>query len=358
VRPLIAAIQKLRISVMRTNSNEQTAASRDNGAKSAGPISEAGKQKSKLNSLQYGLFAKDVVVTAAGEKTRDFNKLEASIRADFQPDGAVQEMLAHDLAVNRWRLARVRRSESADLASRLEDLEIQCTYLRSDDIEALKVQFYLLLEQYCATTNSTPSGELNDIVMRLENARAQLASTSLGLAFLLSKVNEVKTEAESRGQISVASVGTVRACAGIMNEIGLYVGRIVEVNKMHAAQAAEAGAEQGGGSSGPAKRVEPKKGKGKQSRGKTAAEEWKEASTALLVAPIEMVARELRDRKQLMKTIEKWRDKTWKAAAIVPADSTGDRFARAEARYERGFYKALAALLTTKQAASDAKFLP
>jgi hypothetical protein len=83
--------------------------------------------------------------------------------------------------------------KSADLQSRLENLELHDTYLRSDEIESLKIRFYLLLERYQAMTH-TPAADAKEIVTDLENARSQLASTSLGLEFLIERVNEVRVK--------------------------------------------------------------------------------------------------------------------------------------------------------------------
>jgi hypothetical protein len=165
--------------LMRNNSKKQTAASRTNGAKSHGPTSAKGKHRSRLNALKTGLFSRDIVVAAAGERIEDFEAFKTAIWDSVQPDGALQE-LTDDLVANGWRRQRVRRSESAELRSRLENLEIHDTYLRSDEIESLKIRFYLLLERYQALTY-TPAADANEIVMDLENARSQLASTSLGL---------------------------------------------------------------------------------------------------------------------------------------------------------------------------------
>jgi len=345
---------------MRTNSKKQTAASRTNGAKStAGPKSADGKQKSRLNALKDGLFSKEVVVTAAGERIEDFEWFKASLWDSVQPDGALQEMLANDFVVNWWRRQRVRRCESAELKNRLENLQAHDFYLRSDEIEPLKIRFCLALERYQATTQSTPCGDLNEIVTELENARSQLASTSLGLEYLIKKVNAVKKEAESTGQMSHANEGALRACVGLMNDLVLYCRGINWVNKTESAKAAERAQAGKRGGTGQTKEVELEKARGDQSGGKREAREWNETDCRfMLVSMIEIVARQLKVRKRVLEGIEKWQDKTRLAAAVLPADSTCDRFSRAETAFDRRFYRALAALLTMKQAKDASKILP
>ncbi|MGA2859325.1 MAG: hypothetical protein ABSE40_20855 [Candidatus Sulfotelmatobacter sp.] len=344
---------------MRKNSKKQTAASRTNGAKSAGPTSPDGKHKSRLNALKDGLFSAEVVVTAAGERVEDFEKFKASVWDSVQPDGALQEMLANDLVVNWWRRQRVRRCESAELKNRLEDLNAHDMYLRSDEIEPLKVRFCLVLGRHRATTQNTPPGDLNEIVMELENARSQLASTSLGLEFLIETVNGVKSEAESTGQMSDASLGALRACVGLANDSVKYCIGVNRINKTESAKAAERARARQRGGTGQTKEVEPEEGKSKKSGGETEAYEWDEAGgKAMLVSAIEIVARPLKVRKQVLEAIEKWQGKTRFAAAVLPADSTCDRFSRAETAFDRRFYRALAALLTIKQAKNASKLLP
>ena len=88
--------------------------------------------------------------------------------------------------------------------------------------------------------------------------------------------------------------------------------------------------------------------------GQREAGEWNEADGRfVLVSAIETVAGELKVRKQVLEAIEKWGDKTRVAAAVLPADSTCDRFARAET-YDRRLYRALA--LLTMRRAKDTSF--
>ena len=334
---------------MRNNSKKQTAASRANGAKSNGPTSEEGKNKSRRNALKNGLFAKDLVVTAAGESIEDFESFQKAVRDSIQPDGVLQELLSGDLVANSWRRQRVRRAESAELQSRLENLAMQDTFLRSDEIESLKIRFYLLLQRYQALSKA-PALDANEIIMELENARSQLASTSYGLEFLIERVNEVKGEVKSTGQMSDASLGTLRACVGIMNDrISSCIG-VNLVNKARSAKAAEAArAGQGDGGS-QNKGVEPAKGKPEPSGGEKETQERNEAEgKTMLLYAIKSVAWPLQFRKKLRASIEKGQSETRSAGAVVPTDSSSDRFSRAETAYDRRFYRALAALLTLKR---------
>jgi len=94
---------------------------------------------------------------------------------------------------------------------------------------------------YRAVQNSPPSKDLTDVIAELENARSLLASTFLGLEFLIKEVNAVKKEAKSIGQISAASEVTLLACAGLSNDHTPYCRWMNWINKIQSAQVAERG---------------------------------------------------------------------------------------------------------------------
>src|SRR5476651_2591364 len=85
-------------------SEKQTSANRRNAAKSTGPISPNGKLQSRRNALRHGLTA--VTVVPAMEDTEEFEKFEASIKADYQPISAVEHELVSRLTSLFWRLRR------------------------------------------------------------------------------------------------------------------------------------------------------------------------------------------------------------------------------------------------------------
>jgi hypothetical protein len=343
---------------MRKNSKGQTAASRTNGAKSTGPKSADGKKKSGQNALKNGFFSKDVVVTAAGERVEDFESFEAAVWDWAQPDDFMQEILTNDFVENWWRRRRVRRCESAELTNRLDNLQIQDLYLRSDEIEPVKTRFQLFLERYQAATARTPSGELNEIVTELEHTRSKLASTSLGLDFLITKVNAVKSEAQSAGQMSDASEAALRACAGLATDFAKYCRKVNLINKTESAKAAERAQAGQRGGTGQTNVVEPEKGKGDEGSKTEAGERNEAESRTMLVLMIETIELQLKGKKLLLAAIERGQGKARFAAAVLPADSTCDRFSRAETAFDRRLYRALAALLTIKQAKDPAKILP
>jgi hypothetical protein len=340
---------------MRKNSKRQTEASRKNGAKSKGPTSARGKQISRMNALKDGIFSKQVVVTAAGERVQDYTRFKEWAWASIQPDGAIEEILTMDIVDNYWGRQRVRRCRSAALESHLENFPAQDFYLRSDEIEPVKLCFQLLLEGCQSTMASTPPGDINQIVIKLENARSLLASTRFGVEFLMTKVDAIKREAESTGQMSSASEVALRACAGFMDDAVRFAIQVNRGNQAISAKAAERAQTSPNGGAGQTKEKQAQQSKDDQSGGKKTEEQYEaEQCRAVLVSAIESIARQLGHRKQ---QIEKSEGKARWAAAVLLDDDTYERFERAEAPCHRGLYRAMGALQAIRQDKDASKIL-
>lgn len=91
----------------------QQLASRTNGAKSCGPVTEEGKQASSQNSRTHGLLSKKVVL--AGESQEEFDELLASFLAEHQPQTPTERDLIERMAIARWRQERVWSAETAGI---------------------------------------------------------------------------------------------------------------------------------------------------------------------------------------------------------------------------------------------------
>ena len=86
-------------------SQKQIAASRANGARSRGPVTEPGKRNSARNSVRHGLLAETVVLEAESEER--FLDLVNEYMDEFQPSTPTQVALVETMAVARWRQWRV-----------------------------------------------------------------------------------------------------------------------------------------------------------------------------------------------------------------------------------------------------------
>jgi hypothetical protein len=100
------------------SSQRRIQSSRANGAKSHGPITPEGKQKSSRNSLQHGILARHVVLD--DENAEAFDGLVTGLVAEFSPQTPAQLALVETMAVARWRLGRIWCIERETLQSEIE----------------------------------------------------------------------------------------------------------------------------------------------------------------------------------------------------------------------------------------------
>jgi len=95
-------------------SDKQLAANRANSQKSTGPRTEAGKNISKHNAFQHGLTGNATVMTIEdAREQRDFT--EAYIKS-LNPVGPAETQLAGVIALDNWRLNRVKTLEENTLS--------------------------------------------------------------------------------------------------------------------------------------------------------------------------------------------------------------------------------------------------
>jgi hypothetical protein len=99
------------------SSDLQQIASRTNGAKSRGPVSEEGKQASSQNSHTHGLLSKKIVL--AGESQEEFDALLASFLEEHQPETATERDFIEKMVIARWRQERVWNCETAGLDNQI-----------------------------------------------------------------------------------------------------------------------------------------------------------------------------------------------------------------------------------------------
>jgi hypothetical protein len=89
---------------------QQIEANRRNAQRSTGPITEAGKHRSRRNAVRHGLCAETVVGTL--EDIEDYKGFEAAIIADYDAETAVERELVLRLASLFWRIRRTTAIET------------------------------------------------------------------------------------------------------------------------------------------------------------------------------------------------------------------------------------------------------
>jgi hypothetical protein len=78
---------------------------------STGPVTDAGKRRSRQNALRHGLTAETVI--NAVEDAEDYAAFEMAVTADYDAQSAVERELVFRLASLLWRLRRATSIESS-----------------------------------------------------------------------------------------------------------------------------------------------------------------------------------------------------------------------------------------------------
>ena len=92
-----------------------------NGAKSRGPVTEAGRRRSSQNALKHGLSAQTILLPS--EDPDEFHQLLDSYVQQFQPDGPVELDLIQDMVAAKWRLQRLALIETQLFIESIEHVE-------------------------------------------------------------------------------------------------------------------------------------------------------------------------------------------------------------------------------------------
>ena len=135
------------------SSDLQQLASRTNGAKSNGPITEEGKQASSQNRLAHGFNSKRVVLP--GESQEEFDELLASYLDEHQPKTPTERTLVENMAIARWRQQRAWTLETAGIASQIR----RPRYHEGEDPDT---------QAYVAFHTMTEGGRTLDLLNRYE----------------------------------------------------------------------------------------------------------------------------------------------------------------------------------------------
>lgn len=116
----------------------QTAANRENAHSSTGPRTEQGKEHSSRNALTSGLFTlRDFV--RPGEHA-EYTDLRASLHAELNPAGVLEETFASAIVGAAWRLRRCSLVEAGMAENSSPDLEAAPTLDPMQDETASRIQ--------------------------------------------------------------------------------------------------------------------------------------------------------------------------------------------------------------------------
>ena len=132
---------------------KQIEAARRNGAKSFGPKTDEGKQRSSQNSVRHGLSGR--VVVLQNESEEKFQELLQSFCDHYQPATSVERELVKEIAVARWRLRRIWAMETAmfDLEMDCQRQDVEEQFSRIDEPTRLALAFTELSDNSRALSN-------------------------------------------------------------------------------------------------------------------------------------------------------------------------------------------------------------
>ncbi|MGE0434521.1 MAG: hypothetical protein AB7K09_23325, partial [Planctomycetota bacterium] len=122
-----------------TTSTKQIEANRRNAAKSTGPRTDAGKQKSRLNSWKHGLAAH--IAVGPDENGLQFDELRHQMRVELDPAGAHEEELVDRIIQCAWKRRRI------------EVIELQCVLSIDATAGTFNEKLFDLLFRYRTITD-------------------------------------------------------------------------------------------------------------------------------------------------------------------------------------------------------------
>src|ERR1039457_6313677 len=93
---------------------------RTNGARSHGPVTPEGKERSAMNGLRHGFAASKIVF--ATEDRPEFDAMREAFIEKHQPTDDVESSLVDEMAVANWRLHRIWAGEAAMFDRKIQAL--------------------------------------------------------------------------------------------------------------------------------------------------------------------------------------------------------------------------------------------
>jgi hypothetical protein len=139
-------------------SSRKIEANRRNASKSTGPRTAIGKRMIAKNALKHGFFSKCLLIPHPDgkEDPTEYQDFHAALRAHYQPLDFLEELWVEKIAVWSWRLRRLVRCESGQIARALaehsheikqssagDSIELELAELSSPEIDAITDHLFL-----------------------------------------------------------------------------------------------------------------------------------------------------------------------------------------------------------------------
>src|SRR5262245_29184085 len=131
-----------------TTAAERAEISRRNGAKSKGPRSAEGKERSKFNALKHGMTAKTLILP--GEDAGVYQARLGDWLTALEPANDAQESLVENAVGLTWLLDRAHRAENARLSFLIRNQEANDGLRQQAEAAALSRRLLFDLRRSCA----------------------------------------------------------------------------------------------------------------------------------------------------------------------------------------------------------------
>jgi len=183
----------------------QLAANRHNGTVSTGPKTPGGKAVSKMNALKYGIRAKQTVVQGhkIKESLGEFQELCQEFHQNYAPVSPVEEMLVDQIVDLIWRLRRVQKAETAEIA-----LQADAQILKKETTDPFEFIVWKL-----ARAGLNPSLRVGLLL----NFDLQLMRSSAGIDWLMGHLEIVRNNLERDGVLTEETLEQFRGALGGVN---------------------------------------------------------------------------------------------------------------------------------------------
>jgi hypothetical protein len=115
----------------------QQEASRQNGARSTGPVTEEGKARSARNATKHGLTGGPVVLPHESQELYD--NLKQCLGKTYRAASPAEWNLIDEMAAARWRLSRIETMETAILHEAFEKVYQEVQETEDEDYDSNKI---------------------------------------------------------------------------------------------------------------------------------------------------------------------------------------------------------------------------
>jgi hypothetical protein len=119
-----------------TVSLRKVESNRRNSQKSTGPKTATGKKRVSKNAVRHGFFSKFLLIQHRDgkESQNEYDNLYTGVRKHYQPVGWLEELWVEKIAVCSWRLRRLIRCESGQIARALAGHSYELQQSKADDL--------------------------------------------------------------------------------------------------------------------------------------------------------------------------------------------------------------------------------